>query len=72
MTSREAESLGAVSKGAGRHASAERKVEYHESETVRKAHVREVQNHPPQGTGYDYLREPQAQAETGLIDFLEV
>jgi hypothetical protein len=30
-----------------------------------------MQNHPPQGTGYDYLREPQAQAETGLI-YLEV
>ena len=33
---------------------------YHESKTVREAHVREVQDHQAQGQSHGYLRKPQA------------
>ena len=39
----------------------------YESKTVREAHVRKVQGYPPQRPCYGHLREPEAQAETGLI-----
>lgn len=41
-------------------------VKCHEGKTVCKADLREVQDHPPQGQGYGYLPEPEAQAEAGL------
>ena len=44
----------------------------HESQTVCEAHVREVQDHQAQGQSHGHLREPQAQAETGLTLKLEV
>ena len=39
----------------------------HESETVRKEDLRKVQDHQEKRQGNGHLREPQAQAETGLI-----
>jgi hypothetical protein len=33
---------------------------YNESQTVCKAHVREVQNHSPQGQNNGYMRKPEA------------
>ena len=39
----------------------------YESQTVSKADVREVQDHPQKRQGYGHLLRPQAQAETGLI-----
>ena len=41
----------------------------HESETVRKEDLREVQDHQEKRQDHGHLREPQAQAETGLIAF---
>jgi hypothetical protein len=35
-------------------------VKCHEGKTVGKAHLREVQDYPSQGQGYDYLLEPEA------------
>ena len=40
-----------------------------ESETVRKEDLREVQDHQEKRQDHGHLREPQAQAETGLIAF---
>ena len=40
----------------------------YESQTVSKADVREVQDHPQKRQGYGHLLRPQAQAEAGLID----
>ena len=39
----------------------------HESETVRKEDLRKVQDHQEKWQSNGHLREPQAQAETGLI-----
>jgi hypothetical protein len=39
----------------------------YESQTVSKADVREVQDHPQKRQGYGHLLRPQAQAEAGLI-----
>jgi hypothetical protein len=39
-----------------------------ESETVRQEDLREVQDHQEKRQDHGHLREPQAQAETGLID----
>ncbi len=36
------------------------------SQTFREAHVREVQDHQAQGQSHGHLREPQAQAASGL------
>ena len=44
---------------------------YHESKTVREAHVREVQDHQAQGQSHGHLRKPQAQAETRLKEALK-
>jgi hypothetical protein len=38
-----------------------------ESQTFREAHVREVQDHQAQGQSHGHLREPEAQAASGLI-----
>ena len=45
----------------------QQEVTEHEGSSVREAHLREVQDHPPQGQGHGDLRESQAQAEAGLI-----
>ena len=47
-------------------ASHSRRVE-DEGATFRKADLRQVQGHPAQWYGADYLRQPQAQAAPGLI-----
>ena len=44
-----------------------RRRQHHESKTFRKTHLREVQGYQAQGSRDDHLREPQAQAEAGLI-----
>jgi hypothetical protein len=44
-----------------------RKEVYHEGEIFRKAYVRKVQGHQEKGFDQNYLRESEAQAETGLI-----
>ena len=44
----------------------QQEVTEHEGSSVREAHLREVQDHPPQGQGHGDLRESQAQAEAGL------
>ena len=48
----------------------QQEVTEHEGSSVREAHLREVQDHPPQGQGHGDLRESQAQAEAGLIQSL--
>ena len=40
---------------------------YNESKTVCQTHLRKVQSDQAQGPRDDYLREPEAQAEAGLI-----
>ena len=45
----------------------QQEVTEHEGSSVREAHLREVQDHPPQGQDHGDLRESQAQAEAGLI-----
>jgi hypothetical protein len=43
-----------------------RKENHHESKTECETHLREVQDHQAQRPHHGYLREPEAQAETGL------
>ena len=44
-----------------------RKENHHESKTECETHLRKVQDHQAQRPHHGYLREPQAQAEAGLI-----
>jgi hypothetical protein len=37
-----------------------------ESQTLCQAHLRKMQDHPPQGPRHGDLRKPEAQAEAGL------